>query len=364
MKGTVISNDGDVAVIQLENGMQIACLREKSIDYNEASLRILSREEFMQDMAVGAVKDGWIPQDARLPIPGVQSAVVKKLYDAEHSEWAFRLTIQLFNLSKAVLHRPEEQDGFRKAHGLLFNAMRECYDAHVEFSKFIEKHLQDVATGRCVEITNGHLSVLEDVEPALNRLFKDFFVKARTVLYHLFGQKSSKGKVPVKSVAEVLLGHDLSFVQLDDDAKFERKAQEFLQKEPGEASKGLINMLRGDRQTWSSGLIDIRNTIIHDVKCPRLQMKYFVIGGEAKVAFPTVQKTELRKFIGLFWDNLCDAAEDTIVACFNIKLSPQFVFCRVAQQARDPHCPMRYQIAMRPADVPPGVIVGSPENLA
>jgi len=174
MKATVISNDGEVAILQLENGLRMACPRERSIDYNEVGLRALSREEFLQDMAVGVVKDGWAPQDARSPIPGVQSAVVKKLYDAEHSEWAFRLTIQLFNLSKAVLHRPEEQKAFREVHEPLFNAMRECYDAQIEFNKFIEKHLQDVAAGRCVKITNGNLSVLEDVEPALNRLFKDF----------------------------------------------------------------------------------------------------------------------------------------------------------------------------------------------
>ena len=210
-----------------------------------------------------------------------------------------------------------------------------------------------MATGHCVKITNGNLSVLEDVEPALNRLFKDFFVKARTVLYHLFGQKSPKGKALTKSVTEVLLGHDLGFVQLDDDAKFERKAQEFLHKVPGAAANGLIDMLRDDRKAWSSGLIDIRNTSVHDVQCPRLQMRYFAIADEAKVALPTVQKIELRKFIRIFWDNVCEAVEDTIVACFNVKLSPQFVICRVAEKSRDPNCPMRYQVAMRPANVPP-----------
>jgi hypothetical protein len=356
MKGTVISNDGEVAIVQLENGLQLACPRERSFDYNEVSLRPPSREEFLQDMAVGVVKDGWAPQETNSPIPGVQ-AVVKKLYDAANSEWAFRLTIQLFNLSKAVLHRPEEQKSFRDVHTPLFDSMRECYDAQLRFNEFIEKHLRDVAAGRCVEITNGHLTLLEDIEPTLNGLFKDFFVKARTVLYHLFGQKSYK-KPHNKSVTEVLLGHDLGFVQLDDDAKFEQKAQEFLQKVPGEAAMGLINMLRGDRKTWSSGLIDIRNTIIHDVTCPRLEIKYVAVDGTARVALPTVNKTDLREFVRLFWDNLCDAVEETIVACFNVKLSPLFLICCIAENARDPHCPMRYQVAMRSANIPSDVIVG------
>jgi len=48
-----------MAVVQLENGLRLACPRERSMDYNEVSLRALSREEFLQDMAVGVVKDGW-----------------------------------------------------------------------------------------------------------------------------------------------------------------------------------------------------------------------------------------------------------------------------------------------------------------
>jgi hypothetical protein len=358
MKGTVVSNDGETAVIQLENGLRLACPRERSIDYNQTNLRALTRDEFLQDMAVGVVKDGWAPQTATSPIPGFQP-VLKKLYDAEHSEWFFRLTIQLFNLSKAVLHSSEEEQSFRDVHAPLLEAMRECYDVHLEFNKFIAQHIEDVAAGRHVEITNGNISIINDIEPSLNRLFKDFFVKARTVLYHLFGQKVRKGKASIKSITEVLLGHDLSFVQVEDDAKFEKKAQEFLQKVPGEAAKGLINMLRGDRQTWASGLIDIRDTIIHDVKCPRLKMRYAIIEGQVKIGFPTVQKTELRKFVDLFWQNLSDAVEDVVVCCFNVKLSPVFVMCRVAEKDRDPNCPMRYQVAMRPENIPVGVIVGA-----
>lgn len=284
-------------------------------------------------------------------------ALVKKLYDAENSNWAFRLTIQISNLSKAVLHSQAEQEVFREAHERLFQSMRECHDAQLEFHRFIDQHLEDVAAGRCIEINNGHLVLLEDIEPALNRLFKDFFVKARTVLYHLFGQKPHKGS-SYKSVTEVLLSQDLGFVQLGDDTKFETKAQEFVLKAPGEAAKGLIDMLRGDRKSWSSELIDIRNTIIHDVKCPRLEMKYALINGMAKVGFPTINKMDLHEFVRLFWDNLYEAVEDAIIGCINIKLSSVFVICRIAEGARDPQYPVKYQISMRPAHIPVGVIVG------
>jgi hypothetical protein len=209
-----------------------------------------------------------------------------------------------------VLHQPDEQEEFCHVHGLLFDGMRECHDVQLELHQFIEKHLEDVAAGRCIHVTNGNLMLLEDIEPKLNRVFKDFFVKGRTVLYQLFGQKPYKGQIQ-RSVTEVLLGHDLGFIQVEDDAKFEKRAQEFLQKIPGEAAKGLIAMLRGDRQTWCSGLIAIRNIVIHNLACPKLKMTYVLVDGKPRDAFPTVHKINLQKFIHLFWNNLCDSVEET-----------------------------------------------------
>jgi len=354
MKGKVISNNGEQAIVELENGVRLAIEREKGIDCNEINIRPPSKEEFLRDMAVGTVRDGWVPQDAR----SVKSAMqAKKLYDTEDSEWAFRLSIQISNLSKAVLHTHEEQKAFDEVRTPLFESMRECFDVQLELNKFIDTHLKEVAAGHCVEVRNGNIVLLQDIEPTLNRLFKDFFVKARTVLYHLFGQKAHK-KQSSKSVVETLLGHDLGFVQIEDDAKFEQKAQEFLRQVPGAAASGLIDMIRGDRKTWSSGLINIRNTIIHDVTCPRLKMTYMVVNGMVRVGLPRVNKIELRKFVGLHWDNLCDAVEETIVASFNVKLSPNFLFRYIPEGSRDPHCPMRYEIVLRPDNIPPGVIVG------
>src|SRR5215831_5451961 len=121
MKGKVISNNGEQAIVELENGVRLAIEREKGIDCNEINIRPPSKEEFLRDMAVGTVRDGWVPQDAR----SVKSAMqAKKLYDTEDSEWAFRLSIQISNLSKAVLHTHEEQKAFDEVRTPLFESMR------------------------------------------------------------------------------------------------------------------------------------------------------------------------------------------------------------------------------------------------
>jgi hypothetical protein len=290
----------------------------------------------------------------------------KKIDNIEDSEWIFRLSLQIFNLRDNVHLCPEERRAFDVAYFPLFEKMRECNDARRELDEFINRHVRDVKEGRCIGITNGQISVLEDIEPKLNRLFKEFFVTARTVLYHLFGQKDTRPqknrpKKPLpKSVTEILLGHDLSFVQIRKDETFEEEVEAFLKKVPGEASRALIDMLRSDRKAWSTALIEIRDIIIHDVTCPRLKMNYAVIEGILTALFPTVQKTELRECVRLFWENLVGAVEETVVACLALKLPPNLMIFRLSEEARDPHLPMRWQFAPRPPHIPQGVIPGPP----
>jgi hypothetical protein len=87
-------------------------------------------------------------------------------------------------------------------------------------------------------------------------------------------------------------------------------------------------------------------------------MKYVLVEGMPKIGFPTVNKIRLPEFVRLHWDNLCNAVEETIVACFNVMLSPLFLFQYIREGSRDPHCPMRYKVVSRPAHIPPGVMLG------
>ena len=62
--------------------------------------------------------------------------------------------------------------------------------------------MEDVREGRSVVVNNGHIEVLEDIEPVLNRTTNSFFVAARTALYHLFGQKTDYLKRPTHTISD------------------------------------------------------------------------------------------------------------------------------------------------------------------
>ena len=178
--------------------------------------------------------------------------MLKRLTTAEDAEWFGRLTIQLFNLSGTAFRDPQDLERFKQFQLLLVESLRECRDVQLELAAFIDCHIKEVASGVGVDVVNGHIQVLNDVEPKLNRLFKDFFSKARTALYRLLGQRDA-----TKSVTHFLLGRSISFAQVKDDAMFERSAASFLRDMPGEKARSLVDLLRGDRAAWSLKLIGL-----------------------------------------------------------------------------------------------------------
>jgi hypothetical protein len=181
--------------------------------------------------------------------------MLKRLGDVEDSVWVFRILIQLNQLSAGAPLSPENRAAFESALQQLFTCLRECNDARRELGRLIKQHIEDVREGRSVVVSNGHIEVLEDIEPVLNRTTNSFFVAARTALYHLFGQKTDPSKGPhARSLTEILCGYNLSFAQSKKDATFEQEAAKFLLAKPGWAANHLIDVLRSDRTTWSPGL--------------------------------------------------------------------------------------------------------------
>jgi hypothetical protein len=269
--------------------------------------------------------------------------MIKRLTTAEESEWFCRLTIQLFNLSATAFRDPRDFERFKQLQMSLVESLRECRDVQLELAALVDGHTKEVESGVGVDVVNGHLQILNDIEPKFNRLFKDFFSKARTALYHLFGQK----KKNQTSVTHFLLGQSISFVQVKGDAEFEKGAAKFLRDVPGEKAQGLMNMLRGDRAAWSSVLIGTRNRIIHDIECPRLRMNYGVVGGTVRAGFPTVSGQELRQYLNLFWENLYQAVEETVLVCIAIRMPDNFVPCRIPEDRVDPKLPFRWCFVLR-----------------
>jgi len=120
-----------------------------------------------------------------------------------------------------------DSERFKRLQMSLVEILRECRDVQLELAALIDGHAKEVESGVGVEVVNGYIQVLNDIEPKLNRLFKDFFSKARTALYHLLGQGRASD-----SVTCFLLARSVSFVQAKDDSKFEEGAARFLRDIP------------------------------------------------------------------------------------------------------------------------------------
>jgi hypothetical protein len=269
---------------------------------------------------------------------------LKKVYEPPHSEWAARITFEISHIAEAALHG-NRRTAFDTKQFSLFRIMQESFDALLALHQFVEAHEKETASGQGnVRVENGRIVLYGDPDVTLNRLFKDFIVKSRTVLYHLF------------SITK-FLDYDLGFFQLKEDVKFEEAARKFLVKLPGRRGETIIALLRNDRQSWSSMLIGIRNIVIHEVDCPALHIVYFIENGSARALFPTVQTTELREFSQRIWDNLFEFVEDVEVLVLGVHLSPNLVVFQRHPSQRAINDPAKYGVVMRPVDVPPDELV-------
>lgn len=275
--------------------------------------------------------------------------MLRRLYDAEHCNWAARLMLGLATVRDAALHAEAEKEAFDKVFAAMFGSLRECYDAKLAVAQFGLDYTERLAAGKAASVANGNLTLLEDADVPLNRLFKDFIVKARTAVYH------------VLAVTEQL-GFDFGFFQMKDDAEFEKKAAAFLVRHPIKGLDGIVDMLRGDRKTWSALLIGLRNRVIHDVDCPKLAINYGVTAsGEVKCAFPRVQGLALAEFLDTTWNNLFEFAEDMTAFSLALKLPPMFVLRMTPDSEHTGNPPVKYGLTTRTPQMPEGFVVVKPD---
>ncbi len=276
--------------------------------------------------------------------------ILKTLGDAEDGVWMFRIIHQISQLSQGAALSSSDRAEFDAAHKLLFECMQQCNDARHELWRLIEKHVKDISDGRSVVVGNhGVISVHEDFEPTLNRAVNSFFVSSRTVLYHLFGQRddSSKG-IHSRTVSEILTGDNLSFVHAKKDTTFETEAKKYLNRHPDRASVHLIEVLRNDRTSWTLGLQEIRDKIIHDTTYEPLRMLYQARGQKVAVGFPRLNGIALMEFVEMFWNNIVDAVEEIVLACIATRLPVYIAIVPIPEDRRDPKLPYRWQAVMLP----------------
>lgn len=269
---------------------------------------------------------------------------VKTIGDPGDSDWLFRLLQQISQLSQAALLSESDRTDFDSARMRLIEILRQCNDARRQLIKLVEEHIEHVGEGKGVFVNEtGALIIEEDIVPRLNRAVNGFFVAARTALYHLFGQKPVAGKKPIKSILEILTGFNFGFVFIFDSARFEQAAQKYTDQVPGVRSKALIDVIRSDRETWSLGLQEIRDRIIHDTEYDGLKMVYGANGNKVAIGFPRLNGTRLLDFVEMFWNNLIDSSEEVILLALCTRMPPLVAVDRIPQHEWDPTLPFRWR---------------------
>ena len=270
--------------------------------------------------------------------------IVKTIGDEHDSEWLFRLLQQISQLSEGALLTDSERTEFVAARLRLIEILRQCNDARRELFKFAEEHIEKVAAGQGVFVNeSGTLVIEDDIVPRLNRIVNGFFVPARTALYHLCGQKSVGGKVPAKSILEILTGFNFGFVFIFDQVKFEQAAQRYLNTVPGVRSKALIDTMRVDRERWTLGLQEIRDTIIHDTDYDGLKMSYRPNGQKVGIGFPSLNSVPIFEFVEMFWNNLIDFCEEMIVMALCTRMPPLLALDRIPEEQRNNELPYHWR---------------------
>ena len=91
-----------------------------------------------------------------------------------------------------------------------------------------------------------------------------------------------------------------------------------------------------------------RDRIIHDIDCPQLKVNYRIAGGKVVAFFPTVDRQELCRYLNLFWENLYQSVEETVLLCIAIRLPDNIVPCRIPDDKIDPKLPFRWCLAFHP----------------
>ena len=276
---------------------------------------------------------------------------MKTIGDEVDSEWIFRLLHQITQLSQGALLTDEERNDFAAARLRLIEILRQCSDARRELWALAEEHVSAVENGTGVFVGDGGELVIEDdITPRLNRMVNSFFVPTRTALYHLCGQKAVGSKKPAKSILEILTRTNFGFAFIFDKARFEKAAKEYQDAVPGLRSAALIDTLRADRDTWTLGLQEIRDTIIHDTEFDGLKMLYAADGQKARIGFPKLNGVPILEFVERFWNNIIDFCEEMMMLALNTRMPPLIAIDRIPIAEQNGDLPYRWR----------GILLNSP----
>lgn len=104
-----------------------------------------------------------------------------------------------------------------------------------------------------------------------------------------------------------------------------------------------MDVVRGDRRSWSLGLQDIRDTIIHNTSYQGLKMIYKENGDKVAIGFPRLNGVGMLDFVELFWKNLVDAVEEITLASLATRMSPVIAIVPIPEEEWNPELPFRWR---------------------
>lgn len=259
--------------------------------------------------------------------------ILQKVFDKGTAEPFFaRMMIQILKMRDFVFPIEKERLEFDVYYSPILNNLVECRNAKVNCEKLINEHNMKIESGEIISFQEHTIDVKESIDIELNKNFKDFFIK---------------GKISLQSLIRLskYLGYFISFF-LKEEKKFKEESKGFLIKHTGEKYGNFIKMLENDRTNWYMNFNNIRNMIEHEgFNLPKI---IYNADKDNKVVtcFPIIDNKPLKEVINLFWNNLWEFIEDTIVLLLSFKLRQPIELGWIPEDERDPSCPIKYKLSI------------------
>lgn len=264
--------------------------------------------------------------------------IFQKILNEGTSEPFFaRMMLQIMEIRDFIMPGPlHEKDRleFDKYYEPVLNNLIECRHAKLNCEKLIEEHSKKMETGEIVVSQGRAYEIKESIDIDLNRNFKDFFMKGEVSLQCL--NKLCK-----------YWGYPISFF-FQNDKDFEKKSEKFISINKGEKYEHFVDMLKKDRISWYLFFNEVRNKIEHEgFNLPKILYKINQ-DGKMMAYFPTINDRPLLEILNNFWNNLFEFSEDVFIFLFSFKLPPITEIGVIPENERDPKCPKKYRVVLKP----------------
>ncbi|MCX6810078.1 MAG: SEC-C metal-binding domain-containing protein, partial [Candidatus Berkelbacteria bacterium] len=249
-----------------------------------------------------------------------------------------RMYMQIFEIRDLIFPTDKDRREFDEYYTPVLQNLMEARLVKDRCVELVNKHRQDLKSGKVTRVENKTLTVMESIDDNLNIWFKDFFIR---------------GYIANQNIIRLakFIGFKISFI-FKNDQDFDEESKKFLKNNPNGGMKFLVDMVSKDRKEWFSQFVEIRTKIEHSgFQVPCLQ--YRINEKSEPIALePTFGEMDIESYIDLMWNNLFPFCEDVIVFLLSSKLPEEFAVKHIPVSAREKSKPIRYVVVPK-SDIPP-----------